>query len=75
MYACLHIVADLLNNTVMVKDLGKKAKEIVREKILITRLPSYYLYMLDSIEIIRQIISIEPDKAEVFRVVKFVRLA
>jgi len=46
---CLHIAADLQNNTVMVKDLGKNAKEIVREKILITLLPSYYLYMLYSI--------------------------
>lgn len=42
-------IADLLNKPAMAEDMGKKAEEIAREKFLITRLPSEYLYMLNSI--------------------------
>jgi len=42
-------IIHLLNNPKAGKDLGKQGKETVREKFLITRLLSDYLYMLNSI--------------------------
>ncbi len=42
-------IIHILKNPDLARDMGQKAKEIVREKFLITRLLSDYLYMLNSI--------------------------
>jgi len=42
-------IVHLLKKPEMAANMGKKGKEIVREKFLITRLLSDYLYMLNSI--------------------------
>lgn len=42
-------IVHLLKNPKLRKEVGKKGKQTVREKFLITRLLSDYLYMLDSI--------------------------
>ncbi|MEJ2702164.1 MAG: glycosyltransferase [Sedimentisphaerales bacterium] len=42
-------IVHLLKNPDTAKSMGQKAKEIVREKFLITRLLSDYLYMLNAV--------------------------